>query len=305
MKKLLITGISGLLGSNLAYYFKDKYDVTGFYHKNRVAHKDIKMHAVDMTRPDDVKHNIDLCQPDIIIHCAALADIDQCEEQPELARRCNVETVGHIVNAIKGSPTKLIFISSDAVYDGKKDKYCEDDAVGPLSVYGRTKVGGEQQALKAPRGLVARTNLIGWNILEKRHLAEWMIHELSAGRPIKGFTDVYFAAIYTFKLAELLAAAMAVDLEGVYHFAGSNAISKHDCAVLLAELYGLDKKLIEPISVDQFKLKAKRAKNLILDVSKLQTALHRNIPTVEESLRRFHTDDRDGLPQRLKQEFAV
>jgi dTDP-4-dehydrorhamnose reductase len=198
--------------------------------------------------------------------------------------------VRQIVRAIDGRNIKFVHISTDNVFDGRKGDYGEEDAVNPINVYGRTKYEGEQEALKAPQSLVVRTNIFGWNVQYKYSLAEWCLNELSQGHRIKGFTDVYFSSLYTIDLAKIIREAMARDLRGVFHMAASSVVSKYRFLVDVAELFGFNASLIEPITLEEFPFKAKRGRNISMAVSKGRVALGITIPTVEESLRHFYFD---------------
>lgn len=297
---LLITGISGLLGSNLAYYFKDIYQVNGIYLSHPVKVAGVQSRKVDITVKEELQRAIDEIDPDVLIHCAALANIDICEENPDLAERVNVYGVKNIVESIKRRDTKLIHISTDAIFDGEQGNYTEVNEVNPPHVYGRTKCQGEREASKREGSLIARVNIFGWDAQTNRSLGEWVVNELSAGRNIKGFTDVYFSSMYTLKLAELLYLAIQKYLGGIYNFASSTALSKYEFAVNIAKAFGLDTSLIEPISVDNFSFKAARAKNLMLDTAKLQNALRREIPTIEDSIEAFYDDFKGGIPGKIQ-----
>lgn len=290
-KRVLILGVSGLLGNNLAYCWRDLFDVSGIYHQHAVKIEGVETKLLNVLNEELLKEYVHWFKPDVIVNCAALANIDYCEDHPEEAKLLNVELVKKAVNAINGQNIKFIHFSTDNVFDGIKGEYTERDEINPINVYGHTKYAGEIEALKKEGAIVARTNIFGWNIQEKFSLAEWCINELSEKRIINGFTDVYFSSIYTFDLADILCEAIMRDIKGVYHMASSSSMSKYDYLVKIAELFKLDKRLIKPALVDNFPFKAKRAKNLSLCVSKLSGQLDSEIPPVVDSMNRFYSDN--------------
>jgi len=298
--KIFITGVSGLLGNNLACYFRDRNDVIGLYHSNRVEIPQALTVKGDITDSKDIQRIIHRFQPDILIHCASLTNIDFCETHKAAAHRINVEGTRSIVQSLQDCATKLIYISTDAVFDGLKGSYTETDLVNPPNYYGQTKYEGELEAQQREKSLIVRTNIFGWNIQNKYSLAEWILHELTAGREIRGFVDVYFSSIYNFNLAGLLEQAIASDLDGTYNLASSSTLSKYEFAVAIAERFGLDRKLVKPVSIDEFPLIAKRAKNLSLDVEKISKALQRPIPSIQQSIDDFHRDFQRGLQQKIR-----
>ena len=169
-KRMLITGVSGLLGSNLAYCLRDKYEILGVYHAYKIEMDGIQTVSADLTSESEVGQLIKNFGPEVIVHCAAQADVDKCEEYPDAAERLNVLGTRNIVKNLNGSMAKLLHISTDLVYGGEKDRCSEDDPVGPLNHYGKTKCQAEREALKRNGVLVLRTNFFGWNIQDKYSL---------------------------------------------------------------------------------------------------------------------------------------
>ncbi len=299
--RLLITGVSGVLGNNLARYFCDRYDVLGLYGSHAVSIDGIALRRVDLLSPESVETVIKEFEPRVIIHCAAKANVDECEEHPEVARKVNVDGTKLIVDSMNGRETKLVYISTDSVYDGRKGNYVETDPVHPLSVYARSKHNGEGEVLKRKNSLVVRTAFFGWDIQNRRvGLAEWIMDQLSQKQEIRGFEDVFTSLIYTFKLAELLEKAIQKDLKGIYHIVSRTSMSKYEFALKLADFFGFDKSLIKAASVKNSGLKADRPLNLRLNTDKLTQDLNVSLPTIEESLAQFYQDFESGLPQKIR-----
>lgn len=299
--KLLITGASGLLGNNLAYYFKDKYKVMGLYCSHPVTIDGAYTQKCDLLQTGAFKKTINEFNPSIIIHCASLANIDQCKIDKNIARKINVLSTKYLVKDVMANDIKLIYISTDAVYDGVKGSFSEDDDINPLNYYGLSKYKGELEVQKKRDSLVIRTNLFGWNIQDKHSIAEWILNKLSNNKPIQGFQDAYFSSIYTFELARILDRAIDKDLTGVYNCASRTSMSKYEFALHLANRFNLDASLIEQISIDGFGFKAKRGKNLSLNVDKISSNLDCKLPTIIDSIERFYEDYQAGLPAKIKQ----
>ena len=299
---MLITGVSGLLGNNLAYYFKDKYDILGLYNSTSVNIDGIYTGKCDLIYPENVNSIISEYKPQIIIHCASLTNVDECEADKNATKKINVFATKNIVDlVINDEDVKLIYISTDSVYDGIKGNYTVDDNVNPLNCYGRSKLKGELEILKKTNSIVLRTNLFGWNIQDKKSLGEWILDELKSGRKIKGFKDARFSTIYTLELARVIDIITQKDLTGVFNCGSIDSCSKYDFALKIADCFDLDKKLIMPISIDYFQFKAKRGKNLSLNADKLQEALDYKLPTIDQSVDQFYRDYKCGLPEEIKQ----
>lgn len=289
-KKMLITGVSGLLGSNLALYFRNNYDILGLYLNHSIMIEGIKIQKADLLSKTLIKEVMQDFNPAVVIHCAAITDVDFCETNKELTDRINILGTRTVVEGMNRNNTKLIYISSDSVYEGNKGSYSETDEINPQNYYGISKYQAELETSRRENSLIFRTNIFGWNIQNKKSLAEWIIQELQAKRRINGFNDVYFSSIYTFIFASIIDMAIDRDLTGIYNCGSDNSISKYEFAIDIASYFGFDRKLIEPISIDDFNLKAKRGKNLSLVVDKLKEALTYQIPSIEESIGAFHRD---------------
>ena len=298
--KMFITGVSGLLGNNLAGYFKDKYEILGLYSSHPVAIKGIITEKCDISDDSLLRKIIKQFCPYVIIHCASLTNIDQCETDRSLTRRVNVLSNKNIIDAISGMDAKLIYISTDAVYDGIKGNFSENNTVNPLNYYGLSKYEGELEVLKKENSLVLRTNIFGWNIQDKKSLGEWILEELMAGRRINCFADAYFSSIYTIELSRVIDIAIQNNLSGIYNCGATNSCSKYEFACKIASCFEFDKTLIAPISIDDFDFKAKRGKKLTLNVSKLQKGLDYKLPTIEQSIESFYKDYKCGLPDMIK-----
>ena len=142
--KLLITGVSGLLGNNLAHYFKDKYEVLGLYSSHPVVIRGVRTERCNLLYDNSIRKIISDFNPSIIIHCASLTNIDQCEGDKNLTEKINIGSTKNIVETIANKDIKLVYISTDSVYNGIKGDFSEDDEINPLNYYGLSKYEGER-----------------------------------------------------------------------------------------------------------------------------------------------------------------
>lgn len=299
-ENMLITGVSGLLGNNLAYYFKDKYDILGLYSSHPVSIEGIDTARCELSHPGNIRGIISDYNSEIIIHCASLTNIDECEGDRDTVNKINVMATGHIVEEVMDKDIRLIYISTDSVYEGIKGNYSEEDNINPQNYYGLSKYEGELEVLKKENSLILRTNLFGWNIQNKKSLGEWILEELTAKQRIHGFKDAYFSSIYTMELARVIHISIMKNLTGVYNCGAFDSCSKYEFALKIADCFALDKTLISPISIDDFCFKAKRGKKLTLNVNKLQKALDYTLPTMNHSIEAFYRDYKCGLPEEIR-----
>jgi len=302
MMKILVTGASGLLGLNLALETSRTHVVYGVANSHSLKTEAFTVVNADLLAPGAVERVLEQTRPDGVIHCAALANVDACEADPALARQLNTELPRLLAQHVARGGARLVQISTDCVFDGSRGDYTEEDAPNPLSVYAQTKLEGEYAVLEAdPSALVARVNLFGWSMTGKRSLAEFFFNNLSAGKPMMGFTDVFFCPLLANDLAWLLVGMLEKRLSGVYHVVSSQHTSKYAFGVEIARRFGLDAGLIAPSSVAQAGLKAARSPNLTLRTEKLASALGQPVPSYSTGIERFYTLYQQGYPQRLKE----
>lgn len=298
--RILVTGASGLLGVNLAYTASRAHQVTGVVNHHPLAAVPFRVLQADLSQPGELEKVLEEARPDGIIHCAALANVDECEAHPALAQRVNVDLPTRLAQ-LCGKEIRLIHISTDAVFDGTQGGYTEEDIPHPLSIYARTKLESEQAVLTfCPDAAVVRINIFGWSISGKRSLAEWFVTNLQAGNPVKGFTDVQFCPMLVNHLAEVLLEMLDQRLSGLYHAVGAECITKYEFGIQIARRFGLDETRISPISVEEFGLKAARSHNLCLDTTRLSTALSHPLPRFSTGLEDFYRLYHQGYPQLIR-----
>jgi dTDP-4-dehydrorhamnose reductase len=245
---------------------------------------------------------LDQTQPDWVIHCAALANVDACEIDPLQARQLNSEVPRKLAELVARGGARLLHVSTDAVFDGQRGGYTEEDAPHPLGTYAQTKLDGEQGVLPAdPQATVARVNLFGWSLSGTRSLSEFFFNELSLGQPCMGFTDVFFCPMLANDLGLVFLKMLDAGLSGLYHAVGSECISKYEFGLRVARWFGLDESLIVPKSVQEGGLKAARSPNLTLRTDKLSQALGESLPGLSTGLDRFYTLYQQGYPHWIKQ----
>jgi len=302
MKKLLITGGSGLLGSNLSKLAVSRFDVHATYNKNRVNHDRVNFFQIGLTDKEDFI-KIEKINPDYIIHCAALVNVDYCEGHEKETYNQNVISSINVAEVAKKLGSYLIYISTDSVFNGEKGDYKENDETIPINVYGRTKLEAEKKTLSiCPRSCVVRTNFYGWNKIGKFSLAEWMLDRLTNNKELPGLEDVYFSPIMVNALARALIRLCEVEYKGILHISGSESCSKLDFAYKIAEIFSLDSSLIKPISIRNLELVAPRGKNTSLNVSKAEKILKQKLPGVAEGLREMKTLQEEGYIKELRNE---
>ena len=299
--KLLITGASGLLGINLALEAGREHEVIGM-DRGKLKSAPFPLLQADFLRATEIHSMIDSIHPDWLVNCAALANLDECENHPDQARILNTDLPCELAMVCAERNIKFVHLSTDAVFDGTKaGAYSEEDTPNPQSVYSQTKFDGERPVQEAnPQAIVARVNFFGWSLTNRRSLGEFFVKNLSEGKNVNGFTDVIFCPMWVNHLSRLLVEMLEKNLSGLYHVVGAQAMSKYQFGVEVARKFGLRDSLIAPQSVERSSLTARRSHNLWLSIHKLSTDLGHEIPHFSTGLDGFYTQFRQGYPQKIR-----
>jgi dTDP-4-dehydrorhamnose reductase len=299
--KLLITGASGLLGINLAMEAMREHEVVGV-DRGKLRSAPFQVFPVDLPNRTALSSVLDATSPDWLVNCAALANLEECEKDPEQAKALNVDLPAELATACAERHIHFVHISTDAVFDGeKKGAYTEDDLPNPQGVYSQTKLDGESATFSVnAESIVARVNMFGWSLTNQRSLGEFFVNNLSGGKHVNGFTDVIFCPMLVNITARLLLEMLKKNLSGLYHVVGAQAMSKYQFGVEVARTFGLSENLISPKSVLSSELTAKRSPNLWLSTHKLSTDLGREIPSFSTGLIEFYTQFQQGYPQKIR-----
>jgi dTDP-4-dehydrorhamnose reductase len=301
-RPFLVTGISGLLGLNLAECLRlSGVGLCGLSWRQKVKLEGLRCFSSDLREAGRAKALIEELRPHILIHCAAATNVDWCERNPQEAFSINANPCAELASAMNEVGGTFVLISTDSVFDGGTGNYREGDEPRPLNAYARSKLAAEEiVSTHAKKWVIVRGNLYGWNGQQKNSLSEWIVQELSAGRAITGFEDVVFAPLLASDLSQLLLETVERDLQGLYHAGARDAMSKYEFARLLAEICGLDSDLIKKGRLADSKLAAPRPLNTALISAKLASDLGREMPSVEEGLKRFRDQGMNGWSQQLK-----
>jgi dTDP-4-dehydrorhamnose reductase len=272
-KSVLITGISGMLGMAVYRHFKqlNSYKIFGISRNKNFRLEGAEILIGDLTSKDFL-NSIQSQKFNSIIHCSAEVNVNLCEIDKELAYKANVSATELLFSLLDSD--NYIYISTDAVFDGKVGNYTEDSLVNPLSYYAETKLLGEEAVKNnAINHYILRTNIYGFNIPMKKSLFEWGYTELKDGKTINGFSNMYFNPMYVGQLAEIIEKIVASDIEfGIYNVATNKKISKHDFLLKITKEFDFSKQDVNRIEFNQNDFVAPRALNTTLDNSKVRMA---------------------------------
>jgi dTDP-4-dehydrorhamnose reductase len=284
-KRLLITGGSGLLGSNWACIVRNNYDVYLGVHQRDT--KILKTEAV-VINFSDYEHALIIIKRlsiQVIVHCAGLANVDECEANIDKAFLANVlisENVSRIANELN---IKLVHISTDHLFNGQKSFYEEKDTPSPLNNYGLTKYLAEQKVIKNSKNpLIIRTNFFGVSPFYRDSLYNWIKNSLFTNKKIYLFEDVFFTPIPIDSLVKITHELLDLSVTGIVNVVGNERVSKKEFGLMIASYYNLPSDLIMPSKIKEHELKANRPIDMSLSNLKLRKILGRDIVSLRDGL---------------------
>lgn len=293
--KILITGANGLLGQHLVKLILNatKHEVQATSKREpRQVIQDNRIHyySLDITDGMAVNLMMEKLAPDIIIHCAALTQVDECEQQPIKAWEINVTATRFFVDAAKKINAFMVFVSTDFVFDGIHGPYRETDDVNPVSYYGSTKVAAEKAVSESglPYAIV-RTCLLYGNILfgTRSNIVSWVKENLEAGKKIKVVSDQWRTPTYIEDLAKGIVLIAEKKATGLFHISGKDFLSPYDMAIATADYLHLDKTLIEKVDASVFTQPAKRPATTGFIIDKAKEVLGYDPVSFREGLQKM------------------
>jgi dTDP-4-dehydrorhamnose reductase len=286
--KVMIIGGTGLVGNALMRAWKAQgAEVSAAtYH----CHASGSFLQLDMQEEAKVRALLNQWKPDVVAVPAANPYVDYCELHPEETRRVNVDGTLNVARACREIGARMIFYSSDYVFDGVKGVYTEEDAPCPINEYGRQKAEAERGVLAAdPRNLVIRTSgAYGWQ-WEPKNLVLQICSKLANGEVMRLADDIRYNPTYVENLAEITAALVAAEARGVYHVVGAEKIVRYEFARRVAKVFGLDESLLRAVPVSALHSPTPRPKESSLRTDKVRAAVGVAPIGVDEGLSRMQT----------------
>lgn len=284
-EKILITG-SGLLASELAKNISNS-EIYLTYRRNN---KNIKnSFFLDITNKDELEKNILKIKPDSIIHTAAITDLDWCEKNENETLKINTEATINIRKIAERINSKLIFISTDSVFDGRKGEYKEKDERNPINIYSKSKLLAEDGIQEYDKSLIIRGTFFGLKNGNKESFFSYLLNELMQKKKIQIPRDKISNGLFVKDFSEIIAKMCKKNLSGIYHLGSTDFKDNVRFAKEIVRIGDFDEELVEECSFEEIfdkkKLVAKRPLNTTLDIEKISKEL--KMPTVEEVIISF------------------
>lgn len=275
-RRILITGADGILGSELKRRAPGDAELIAWPRA-----------ALDVTDRGAVLRGVLQERPDVVVHCAAMTAVDDCETQPDRAYAVNGIGARYVAEACAAADAWLVHLSTDYVFDGEKETaYIENDPTGPLSVYGQSKLWGEQAVRAvAPRHAILRTQWVFGRA--GRNFVDTMLELAEAGRDLKVVNDQHGCPTYAGHLAAAIYRIIAADPgPGTYHLSAGGEASWFEFAKEIFRLAGLTPTL-RPCGTAEFPRPARRPRRGVLRNYHLELTMGDPMPPWQEGLKEY------------------
>lgn len=282
--KLFLLGGSGLVGNTILKKSLGSFDVISTYNNNKINIPNVR--SIRISLPNDFNNLNDLIikeKPDVVINTIAYSNVDFCESHKQDAYSLHVELTNRVSSICSKINSKLIFISSDYVFDGKKGSYTEDDIPNPVNYYGHTKKLAEELVLRNPKNSVLRTSLIyGWD--KQVRFLNYVLNNLRDGKEVLAYEDIFNSPTLIDELVESILKVAETDANGIFHVVGSSCVNRFYFAKVITRSFKMDENLVKPIKIKETQPQAKRPINTCLNNTKARKILGIDFSTIEEGV---------------------
>lgn len=310
-KKILVIGVSGLTGYKIANILSKNFETYGTFNQRPISLENVETLQMDITSKEKLSEVFSNIEPNIVINTSALHNVDYCEVNAEEAFNVNYRSVENIEKLTNKYESKLIHFSTDYVFDGENTSpYSEKDNPNPLSVYGLSKLKGENSICLEKHVVIRPSVVYGWSPMELTeqvsssgkaiNFALWLLKKLKNNEKINIVTDQITTATLADSLAESMINIIQSNKSGLYHMSGLSCETRYEFAIKLCESFGYDPDLISPTTSSAFSQKAKRPKFSCLDCNKAISTLGITLLSTEKSLQKMKEQIIKDAPQLIK-----
>ncbi len=285
--KVLITGSTGYLGKYLLRCKPQNVEIIGQTTSLKQTVPHYREAIFDFTR-EGWENELAKISPDVIVHTAAMAGVDACQQHQRKAYKINVEATEKIALYCKTHDCRLVFISTDQVFSGTRGKYTESEIPHPVNYYGQTKLMAEQKiASSAENWVILRGGLFyGKSLGGRMSFTEFLISQMQEGKKMEVFSDQYRSPVLVDDLAEIVWLTVNAEYKGIFHVAGPEVLSRQQMAEKVCDWMGIDYRLLMPVKTEDKNLKAPRGRDCSLDAAKISSTLNFNFTLFSDGIKR-------------------
>lgn len=270
--KWLVTGAGGQLGGHIVRRLAEQgADVVALVREVPTGASGIEERAVDLGDFDLLRDTLAGVSPRYVLHLGAMSGVGECCSRPDESRRINAEATGVLAEASSACGAHMLYVSTDMVFDGDNAPYAESDEADPLSHYGQSKLMGERAASGFDNVLTLRVPLmVGMPATGRETTFSKQIAALRAGEPVRLFTDEYRTPVWLEDAAGAIIELARRRAKGVMHLPGPERLSRYDIIARCAQLLGIERANLVPISRNDIDAAEPRPADLSLRSERLE-----------------------------------
>jgi dTDP-4-dehydrorhamnose reductase len=285
---LLVVGTNGLLGSNVVSVGRQRdWNVSGTYHSTEPDF-DIPLTRFDLRNYATFDNVLEEYDPDVVVNCAAMTDVDACEEELAQAHLLNGEAPGALAEHCETYRTEFVHVSTDYVFAGeRRGPYSESADTNPVQVYGESKLAGEQTVQSKTDALVARLSFVYGVHRSTGRLTgfpSWVQSRVESGEEIPLFQDQWITPTRAGQAAATLLDLVERGTTGPYHVACNSCVTPYEFGEELVDQFGHGTELLVEGSMGDVDRAATRPQYTCLSVDKVESTLGRAQPTLREDI---------------------
>ena len=270
MKTILITGGTGLMGKGIEEVSHRGFNIVithirDYQPKGNSIYE--KINVLDINKMSELFERYNF---DAVVHCAGINNVDYVEKNITEARKSNIEGTKNIIKLCKKYNAYLIYVSTNAVFDGNNAPYSEEQKVCPINEYGKIKVECENNVIE--NSVIVRPILMyGWNRTEvRKNPVSWIVEALKEGKKLKLVDDVFENPVYNLEVGKVIWRILKLKPSGVIHIAGKDIINRYDFGLKIAKVFNLDESLIERVDSSSFTTIAPRPKDTSFTTKRME-----------------------------------
>ncbi|MDC0563919.1 DegT/DnrJ/EryC1/StrS family aminotransferase [Alphaproteobacteria bacterium] len=291
MSKILITGGTGLLGTNWALQTREKNEVHILSNQQKIKIEGTYTHDLDWENKSNYEKLVSSLSPDLIINAAGFTNVDDCETQFEKSMKANVMLAERVAKSAFNNQAKLVHISTDHLFSGKSSFNTEQDETLPLNTYAKHKLEAETRvSLACSEAIICRTNFFGWSPSYRPAFLDKILEELKSGNVVQMFDDVFFTPISIPCLVDIVNILIKQNEYGLINVCGNERLSKYHFAVKIASAFGFDPNQIQPIQASRIKGGTIRPPDLSLSDKRLRGILKSDGISIQTSISSLKSD---------------
>ncbi|HEX2524673.1 MAG TPA: SDR family oxidoreductase [Terriglobia bacterium] len=289
MDTILVTGVSGFLGWNLARCLQANYRVYGTYLDHQISSPGVETLAFDLAELAKIPKLCETIRPRLIVHAAAYANPDYCELHHKEALTLNTFATRELAKAASRLGCKLIYMSTDFVFDGKKGDYSEADDPAPINYYGKTKFLGELEISNNCSNYVTVriATLYGRGNGTQLNFFEKLEQEALRKERLRCIADQYRTFLFIEDAVQSIVQLVEKGLKGLFHLGGPERASRYEFAEKLCAAAGLPVSLLEKVFLSEVGLAAVRPKDCSLNSNKIKTSLGLQLTSLDAALEKL------------------